>query len=498
MVKSNNAVARSIAVCMALGAALVLVSPPAKADVTLVEKDGWTVYINGRMQAFLNYNQGEGYPRPEPDPTGGGVSLLGGGQGRGDASIALEEGDDPQTERGEVQELRIRTGFVGNVIGFGIKNQLTEGTELIGYTAATTTIMSTARRKYTAVYPDWRESYLRLKGGWGQVTAGRTLVLFNRGATEITFLYGYKYGLGWPGTVSSLSSAGPGAGHVGFGILGNGFGAGISYATPDMSGFKLEVGLYDANNIPGQVALERTKWPRVEGEATYEMELGSLGMFKLFGNGAYQKLYAREGHQEQTVVGAGYGGRFEIGPVNLGLAGHMGTGIGIDFALQPHESARKDLLAPDVPFRDVDGFSAHLQVNLGDKFDWMAAAGITRVHLLEEDQADWRDDDDYDGDGLNDDTGAPENPDWNDDGPCPDDTGRDLCAEYADSTGGVPIKHQIGLSTGLTYHVSENFHAQLEYFRAMFEWHPPVPAQPGRKGETQNFDVINLGVTYDF
>jgi hypothetical protein len=243
--------------------------------------------------------------------------------------------------------------------------------------------------------------------------------------------------------------------------------------------------------------LERTKWPRIEGEATYEMKLGGLGMFKLFGNGAYQKLYAREGYQEQTIVGAGYGGRVELGPVNLGLAGHMGTGIGIDFALQPHESARKDAMQPDVPFRDVDGFAAHLQVNITDKFDWMAAAGITRVHRLKEDQEDWRDNDDADGDGLNDMTGMPELDDANDD-TCPDGMGGDPCAQYPDSTGAVPIKHQIGLSTGFTYHITENLHTQIEYFRAMFAWHVPVPAQTGREGETQNFDLVNLGVTYDF
>jgi Gram-negative porin len=470
---------------VAFGAAFVLASPSAKADITLVEKDGWTVYINGRMQAFLNYNQGNGYPQPEAGPTGSGVSLLGGGQGRGDASIALIEGENAQTARGTVQELRIRSGFTGNVLGFGIKKQLPLGMELSGYTAVTTVIESSARRKYTAISPDWRESYLRLKGDWGQVTAGRAGVLFSRGATEITYLYGYRYGLGWPGSVSQLSGPGPGAGHVGFGILGNGFGAGVAYATPDLAGFKIEVGAYDANNIPGQVALERTKLPRLEAEATYEMKLGGLGMFKLFGNGAYQKLYAREGYQEQTVVGAGFGGRVELGPVNLGLAAHLGTGIGIDFALQPHESARKDLLQPDVKFRDVDGASAHLQVNLGDKFDWMAAAGITRVHQLKEDKEDWRDDDTN-----------PATPSANDD-TCPS-GGVDLCAQYPDSTGAVPIKHQIGLSTGVTYHATENLHLQLEYFRAMFEWHVPVPAQVGRKGETQAFDVINLGVTYDF
>jgi hypothetical protein len=36
-----------------------LVVKPAAADITLVDKDGWTVYMNGRMQMFLNYSQGQ-------------------------------------------------------------------------------------------------------------------------------------------------------------------------------------------------------------------------------------------------------------------------------------------------------------------------------------------------------------------------------------------------------------------------------------------------------
>jgi hypothetical protein len=48
--------------------------------VTLLEKDGWTVFINGRVQAFLNYNQGDGYPQPAvKDANGKNVTLRGGG-----------------------------------------------------------------------------------------------------------------------------------------------------------------------------------------------------------------------------------------------------------------------------------------------------------------------------------------------------------------------------------------------------------------------------------
>lgn len=436
------------------------------------------------MQAFVNYNQGDGLPVSPIDANGNPVSLLGGGD---DSPVALEEGQVAGTAAGEIQDLRIRTGFVGNVLGFGFRHQLTLDTQLIGYTAVTTYIDSTARRKYTPINPDWRESYLKIVGPWGSVVAGRTLVLFSRGATEITYLYGYEYGLGWVGNVSTLGGSGPGAGHVGFGILGNGFGAGVAYATPGILGAQLTVGIYDANNIPGSGTLERTRWPRGEAELTYEAHVGQRFMFKLFANGAWQKIYERSGFRDRTISGVGYGGRVELGPVHLGLAGHQGKGIGINFALEPNNSGWH----PDSKaFREVNGYSAHLEISPSERIDFMAAAGITRVHRLDADKLDTRDTDrdDLDGDGFADaNPGVLATPAADDDGvPGPD------------SVQFSPLKHQIGLSAGVTYHISENLHLALEYFRAMFKWHTPIPYLAGADGAGQNIDLVNLGVTYNF
>lgn len=476
----NQRVAKARARCAGASALLLgaLLARPAQAEVVLLDKDGWTAYMNGRMQAFLNYNQGDGLPPMIRDGNDNSVSLQGGGVGATDAATERQlrpDGTYDPNDPGKVQELRIRTGFVGNVLGFGIRKKLSEDTTIGGYTAVTVYIDSPSRRKYAPVLPDWRESYLKIDAPWGSVTAGRTLVLFSRGATEITYLYGFKYGLGWPGSISNLGENGPTAGHVGFGVLGNGFGAGIAYATPKLAGAQLTVGAYDANNIPGSGTLERTRWPRAEGEATFDTTIGTLGMFKVFVNGAFQKIYEQQGWRDQDIVGVGYGGRLELGPVRLGLAGHVGKGIGVDFALQPHPSGWvNDSL--EKHFRTVDGFYAHLQVAPSQRFDLMAGAGITRVHRLAEDLVDDMDDDTN-----------PATPAANDD-----------ANPTQDSVGYIPLKHQMGISGGVTVHLDDNLHVALEYFRAMIKWHTPVPAAPGQDGPSQNFHVVNAGVTYDF
>jgi hypothetical protein len=472
---------RALAALALVGA--FLLPRAASAEVTLVEKDGWTVFINGRVQAFLNYNQGDGYPQPAvKDANGKNVTLRGGGA---DPADAFHEFPDlpadgtpltPEQSVGKVQELRIRTGFVGNVLGFGIKKKINDNTEVQAYTAVTTYIDSTTRRKYLEVKPDWRESFLQITAPWGSVTAGRFLTLYSRGATEITYLYGFKYGLGWPGGISSINGSGPGAGHVGFGVLGNGFGGGIAYATPSLAGLQVNVGLFDANSLVGS-RWERLKWPRAETEVTFDKKLGGGTFFKVFANGAWQKVYDKENTQNRTLLGAGYGGRVEVGPVKLGLAGHYGKGVGLDFALQPSVAIwdNHEYLVEDAPLRAFMGYYAQAMVSATKSLDISAGFGATNVLQNDEDKVDLRDDD--------------SNPATPAAGDSPDKM------TPVDSVGYVTIKRQMGISAGATIHVTENIHVALEYFRAMFEWYRPTPALAGANPK-QNFNVVNAGITY--
>jgi hypothetical protein len=165
----------------------------------------------------------------------------------------------------------------------------------------------------------------------------------------------------------------------------------------------------------------------------------------------------------------------------------------VNFALEPNNSGWHPTL-PNRDFRVVDGYYGHLQVSPSKKFDVMAGAGITRVHLLKEDRVDTvdSDNDDPDLNGFKD-----TNQDQIDDSPVTP-AGDDDGVPGPDSVGFIPIKHQLGLSCGVTYHMNDNLHLALEYFRAMFKWHTPTPAAPGQSGPSQNFDIVNLGMTYDF
>jgi hypothetical protein len=477
-----------------LAAVMVVVAPillakPAAADVSLVEKDGWEVFMNGRIQTFANYNEGEGRPAnastlTTPDGNGNSVELRGGGVETGEGVLPeYRMGTMPTADdQGLVREMRIRSGFTGNVLGFGIRKRISERTEFLGYTAVTVGIDSVQRRKFNLVNPDWRESFVRVTSFWGSLTAGRTLTLFSRGATEITYLYGYRYGLGFPGTVSNFSQST--AGSVGFGVLGNGFGAGLVYATPNLGGFQLSLGAYDAVAFPNTNLLNRNRWPRAEGEMVFARSFGTTGFFKLFVNGAWQRLYDFAGTPiNSDVYGTGFGGRFEIGPVKIGLAGHYGKGVGVTYSLEPHYSVyfvertqaalqgmdpafpncqMNASECPSIKMRTVWGAYAQTQIAVHRALDLRAGYGITAVQQLPEDKLDWR-------------TNDP-----------------------AASVGFVTIRQQVGIGGGLTFHAADNFHVTAEYFYAMFQWYKPVPAAPNQPNPSQELQFVNVGVTYDF
>jgi len=286
--------------------------------------------------------------------------------------------------------------------------------------------------------------------------------------------------LGWTGGVSSIGGSGPSAGMVGFGVLANGFGGGISYATPDMAGAKIAVGVYDSNSLVGSGVWERTKWPRAETEITFERKLGANGMFKLFANGAWQKVYNKEGPGDGTIMGAGYGGRFELGPAHIGLAGHYGKGVGMDFALQPTPAIwdhRDEYQKDKLLLRTFTGYYAQAMVSATKAIDIMAGVGITSVAQNPEDKVDSKDDD-----------GSATTPSAND----------DTSPAAPDSVKFVTIKSQTGITGGVTVHLNENLHLAFEYMRAMFEWYKPIPAGPTTTNPKQNFHVINAGITYDW
>jgi hypothetical protein len=352
-------------------------------------------------------------------------------------------------DQGTVNMTRIRSGFLGNQFNFGVRGKVTPWTTVTGYISIWAYIESDARQKNNPNPADIRQGYAKLEGPWGSFLAGRTRTLFSRGATDIDVLYAHRWGVGFPNVIDTK---GPTQGMVGFGVMGSGFAAAMIYGTPVLGGLQLNIGAFDPVTLSGG-GFTRTGYPRAEAELTFQRTFGGSGKIVLFVNGLYQKVYkpgycdpaTNGGPCETTAAGVGYGGRFELGPVHIGLAGHYGQGLGLSYALE------NSLAAFDVQGnpRKIDGYYAQSQFVLG-RFDLFAGWGITRVFLTTLDKA----------------------------GP----TGTDPSPNSV-------IKYQMGTNAGVVFNMTPSVHFDLEYFRAQAAWW---------LGEKQILNTAAFGMTYNW
>lgn len=436
----------------------------ARAETPLVSSsDGWEVYATGRIGVFAEVLKGDGIPQaygqvdmdnnPSTPPTTAPIHPVGNGGVAVTSDPVLQP--DGTYRQGPVLASRVRSGFLGNVFGFGVRRKLTEFTIVTGHIAIWGTAETDSQRTFYRNYADWREGYINIEGPAGTLRAGRALSLFSRGAVEIDYLYAHQYGVGNPAGFAEL---GPSGGHIGYGVVAPVFVAGVSYATPSFHGLKLTAGYYDPGTLVG-LYWTRTKLGRAEAEATYDLSFGGSGKLHVFANGAFQKLYATDSPRETNVYGVGGGGRIEIGAVHLGVATHSGQGLGIGYFLDGSDAVVAQFTTQEL--RRFAGYYAQAQLALG-KIDLNAGWGMTRVYVLPADI---------------------------DSGWCTKTGGAKPCAGF-DAATNEPLKSflksQTGYSGVFVYHVSPHLHLTLDYFLSDVRW---------QQGERQLVHAMNIGST---
>jgi predicted porin len=448
-------------------AAALFSSGHARAEKVLLKDGDWEVYTDGRVGGFVSYVHGDGFPQPpKVVPAGGGTGVnlhdvVGGGWSPPSENHLLNDpSQSPDAiDQGTVDMMRLRSGFISNVFGFGVRDQINPNLKATGYIQLWAFIESIGRQKNQPNYADARQGYAKLESPiWGSILVGRTRTLFSRGATDIDVMYAHRWGVGFP---AAIESNGPTSGQVGFGVLGSGFASGAIYGTPTLAGFQLNAGIFDPVGLQGRSTYNRTRFARPEGELTFTHAFGTSVNLVAFLNGTIQNVYkggycpppATTGTLcEQTASGFGYGLRFEAGPVHLGFAGHRGVGLGLGYALEQSDAAQDQ----NGKVRLFDGYYGQSQFVLGP-VDLFAGAGISRVFLNGADKQ------------LKPDPRDP--------------TG--MAQVYAFSV----IKNQIGINAGVVYNMTPNVHFDLDYFRAEANWY---------LGEKQVLNCFNGGMTFSW
>lgn len=444
------------AACFGLFLAAATPCRTARAEVPLIEKDGWTFSFDGRVGAFLSVGQGDDFPEPVIDASAPESThdVMGSTKGPGVPDVGWKSSEVQDTE-GKYFAMRVRSGMVGNVLGFGLSRAVSDNTTIKGYISIWSTIETLGRDKWAPVIPEAREGYFNVTGPWGSATVGRTFGWFGRISTEIDRLYGHPYGVGLPCT----DELGPACGHIGTGVAYPGYSAGFSYSTPSLGGLKLNVGVYDPIVFPP--AWKRAPLLRPEGALTFERKFGESGLIKVALEGLYQPL-ARVAEQPDPVTGVNvkvdqktsvYGGagglRIEVGPFRAGAAVFGGRGIGLTYALQ---KSSVSFNSDTNELRKFFGVYGQLGLVLG-KLQVGAGFGVASANQLPADRID---------------------------------------------TGTSMIKQQMGASAAVYYNVADSIVVSVDYFRFMARWYgaPRVADYALLPGEKQDLNFVNAGVTY--
>ena len=445
-----------------LGACLGLLLPAAtfcrtaSAETTLIEKDGWRFSFDGRVNAFLSIGQGDDFPLPTPDPADPAAThgVMGSNKIYGVPDVGWKSSEAADTNN-KYFAARVRSGMIGNVVGFGLSKDLTPNTTIKGYISIWSTVETSGRDKFAPVVPEAREGYFNVTGPWGSATVGRTMAWFGRMSTEIDYKYGHPYGVGLPCT----DEAGPACGHIGTGVAFPGYSAGFAYSTPSMGGLQINVGLYDPVVFAPQ--WQRAPLPRPEGSVTFETKLGGAGLLKIGVEGLYQSLARVDSSQNDPVTGmpiktnqttsvwgASGGARLEVGPVRLGAAAFRGRGIGMTYALQ---NSTVSVSTTTNEIRTFTGVYGQAALVFG-KLQIGGGAGVAAADQLTSDRLD---------------------------------------------PNTSVIHQQIGVSAAAYYHVSDSVVLGLDYFRFMARWYGAPRADYSLlPGEKQDLNFINAGVTY--
>jgi len=473
----SSAKRRGVVCGITLGALLLLGARPAAADLLLFEHDGWTFFTDGRINSFLSAGTGDDFPKPSPNTNVGPDGSPGPGHNliAGDGAYFTAGFPNDQGYAGKYLGTRVRSGFLGSIIAFGMKRQLTEWTTVKSYVSLWGTSQTYARDRNndggdkTSKGFDVREGWVALDGHWGTFIAGRQSGILGGISTEIDFLYGHNFGLGLP----CLEIYYPACGHIGTGALGPGNAAGFSYATPSFGGLHAKLALYDPVRLLG--AWERVPYPRPEGAIWFERRLSPAVWFKVQAEGMYQYMArlggARAGQQDipetlhatDAVWGVAGGARLEAGPFRLGLSAFRGKGLGSYVALQNSPSTFN---SATFNFRYFTGYYAQTALVFGEE---QLSAGIGRVKddLLPEDRTD----------------GGTSN-----------------------------LKYQTGISAAFYHRLTANLILSFDYFQFRTDWWGapnsilvPDPATgntmtqilPGfLPGEKQTVNLFNLGATF--
>lgn len=355
-------------VCAGVLIAALAPSGAARAEITIFEKDGASVFTSGRSAAHYQVIFGDGTPAP----------AMAGGTLTGFRTDAAADASN------KVITSRIRSGWVGAQLNFGVIAPVTPDIKSKTFFSFNVDDITNDREKTAGNGIDIREAFTQLDGSFGTITFGRALSIFGTALAASTYMYSFGNGVGHPCTVDGQAIT---CGPVNAGTIFPGFNAQVQYTTPRLGGVGARVALVDPS-LPslddGTYPYTLRPLPRVEGELSYELAFGESGKVIVLGQALWQHLGRPAMATASTsaqVLGGIIGGRAEVANFKLGLGFWGGKGLGTGVPMQSGQA-----VDPTGALRGFKGYLANAMYSIG-AWDVGAGVGGSLVSETADDQA---------------------------------------------------------------------------------------------------------------
>ncbi|OUS26309.1 hypothetical protein A9Q99_18965 [Gammaproteobacteria bacterium 45_16_T64] len=330
--------------------------------IPLTHFEGWSVTFDGRVNAYATRITGDAQPATINSD---GVVI------GGDAA------DD------DLDSFRLRTGFNPSRLGLNVRSPLVDGYTMgarLGFYPS----IQDDNLKNSSTNLDIREVFFTIgNDNIGEFQVGRSLSLYQR---EHVVLDISGYGVGATGTGGNGTTAG----RVGFGYLYDNFAPAVIYRPAISDAFNLAVGLYDPSHIKGAngVGATVTPAPRLEAEATFDMDMGGAKV-RIFGSALWQTAEfaadvggtggAEEG-DSVTATGLGYGMTVSLGMFAVDLTGYSGQALGTVVMLDGNA------LDEDGEERDHSGWYSQFHYIPCDTLEIVASFGVSNADETDGDE----------------------------------------------------------------------------------------------------------------
>lgn len=364
---------RAIKVMLLAGSLVALPLGGARAEMTLYDKDGWTLKHDGLAQGFYSLTMGDAVVKGGSMP----ITPVGGWGGW----------DNPgQDDQGNFINSRFRSGWTGSRFNWTATRTVSENTSVSAVMGIAFAISTDNGPTRTNNNWDIRNAFVKIENKrWGEVYIGRHVGLYTLGSI-ISTINSTSASLGL-GNACSTGGDGLGCYTSGYGVKFPGFWAGVQYQTPNWAGLRIKVAALDPVTAGADVPMvsvpyTRRPLPMFQALARYEGDLGMLKLIPYF-NGFMQPVGQAGTTQTLTPFGTGGGLEVHVAGLRAGAGGTYEQGAGFYGPLYTGAT----VIDAAGQLREGNSFFAHALYNFWGVFSVSGGYGQTNIKRTASDVA---------------------------------------------------------------------------------------------------------------